>query len=344
VFLFTAGLSFAWDYDGHRMVNQIALASLPTNFPAFIRTPAAQERVTFLAGEPDRWRNTSDLTLKHCNGPDHYMDVDELALYKLAPATLSHFRYEFVGQLAVERALHPPNFPSIDESRNEDKTRTLVGLLPYSLTENYAKLKSGFSYLKAFEENGGTPEEISNAQQNILYVMGVMGHFAGDASQPLHTTMHHHGWVGANPKHYATNSSFHGWIDGGYIHKVGITFAELKPRVRPARVLSGTSPNASSPDMFPTAMAFIMEQHKLVEPLYQLNQTGSLSDKGEAGSKGRAFIDQQLLAGGQFLGDLWFSAWQSASPDSYLKSQLAKRKLDSPAPTTEKPDPSPLKK
>jgi hypothetical protein len=79
-------------------------------------------------------------------------------------------------------------------------------------------------------------------------------------------------------------------------------------------------------------MAFVIDQHKLVEPLYQLNQSGALSDQGEAGSKGRAFITQQLLAGGQFLGDLWISAWQSAPTDTYLKSQLAKRKLPQSSP------------
>jgi len=65
--------SLAWDYEGHRIVNQLALASLPTNFPSFVRSPAATERVAFLAGEPDRWRNTPDLPLKHFNGPDHYL-------------------------------------------------------------------------------------------------------------------------------------------------------------------------------------------------------------------------------------------------------------------------------
>jgi len=58
-------LARAWDYEGHRVVNQLGLASLPTNFPAFVREPAAAERVAFLAGEMDRWRNTTDLSLKN---------------------------------------------------------------------------------------------------------------------------------------------------------------------------------------------------------------------------------------------------------------------------------------
>src|SRR5437879_13054485 len=82
----------AWDYEGHRIVNQLALASLPTNFPSFVRTPAVSERVAFLAGEPDRWRNTPDLSLKHFNGPDPYLDVEGLATYGLIPAMLPVFR------------------------------------------------------------------------------------------------------------------------------------------------------------------------------------------------------------------------------------------------------------
>jgi hypothetical protein len=209
----TAPAARAWDYEGHRTVNQLALASLPTNFPAFVHTPAAEERVAFLAGEPDRWRNTPDLPLKHFNGPDHYLDLEELATYGLKPEALPVFRYDFVALLALARKAHPENFHAIDSAKNEDHTRELVGFLPWAITENYGKLKSAFSYLKTFEENGGTEEEIANAQANIIYIMGVMGHYVGDSSQPLHTTIHHHGWVGDNPHHYSTNGRIHSWID-----------------------------------------------------------------------------------------------------------------------------------
>src|SRR3990172_8168350 len=69
----------AWDYDAPRLINQLALASLPTNFPAFVRAPAAAERIAFLAGEADRWRNTpEELSFSHATGPDHYFDLEDL--------------------------------------------------------------------------------------------------------------------------------------------------------------------------------------------------------------------------------------------------------------------------
>ena len=317
----------AWDYEGHRLVNQLALASLPDDYPAFVKAPAAAERVAYLAGEADRWRNTPDLALKHVNGPDHYIDLEQLDQYGLKPEMLPVFRYQFVAQLALARKAHPEKFPEFDAARNEDHTRELVGFLPWAITENYGKLKSGFSCLRAFEEAGGTADEIANAQQNIVYIMGVMGHYVGDSAQPLHTTIHHHGWVGDNPQHYTTKSSFHSWIDGGYFNKIGIaTVKDLQGKLRPARTVSLGDRPAKPEEMFQAVMLYILEQNNQVEPLYKLEKEGKLTGDGEAGLQGKAFLDGQLVKGGQMLGDIWYSAWQQTPPDTFLKSQLTRRK------------------
>ena len=193
---FNAG---AWDYEGHHAVNELALASLPADFPAFALTPEARTRIAFLAGEADRWRNETSLkngtglALGHASGPDHYIDLEEIRLYGLTPATLPPLRYDFAADIARARAAHPERFPAIDPEKDADHTRELSGFLPWAITENYEKLQSGFATLAALEKFGGTPEEIANTKQDIIYVMGVMGHYVGDAGQPLHTTMHHHG-------------------------------------------------------------------------------------------------------------------------------------------------------
>lgn len=316
----------AWDYEGHRLVNQVALASLPTNFPSFVRTPAAAERIAFLGGEADRWRNTPDLALKHCNGPDHYIDLEEIFQHGLKLETTPALRYDFISLIATNRVAQPDKVPFVDVSKDTDHTRALVGLLPWTLAEYQGKLKSGFSYLKAYELHGGTGEEIANAQANIIYIMGVMGHFAGDAAQPLHTTVHHAGWVGDNPNGYSTNRSIHQWIDGGYLNRVGIPdVAEMKPRLRPAQPLTLDGRPARADEGFMVSMRFIEQNWKLVEPLYRLDQEGGLSARGENGMKGREFLAERLLAGGQFLGDLWLTAWQQAPEDKYLIARLKER-------------------
>jgi hypothetical protein len=318
--LFSCRPAVAWDYEGHRVVNQLALATLPTNFPAFVRAPEMAERVAFLAGEPDRWRNMQDLPLAHVNGPDHYIDLEELSLYGMNPETLPVFRYDFVAQLALVRKAHPEKFPATDASKNVDHTRELLGLLPWAMAENYAKVKSGFSYLKTFESEGGTPEEIANAQRNIVYVMGVMGHYYGDAGQPLHTTIHHHGWAGENPRHYTTERGIHARIDG-FLKDGNTELKALQAKLRPAQLVTLNGRTAKPEEVFQVAITFLMDQNKLVEPLYQMEKDGKI-----ASDEGKAFLEGQLIKSAQLLGDIWYSAWQQAPPDTFLARQLAGRK------------------
>ena len=319
----------AWDYEGHHAINELALASLPPDFGGFTLTPALKHRIAFLGGEPDRWRNVGDLPLKNVNGPDHYIDLEDLKLFGLTPETLPLMRYDFAADIARARMAHPERFPAIDPEKDADHTRELDGFLPWSITENYEKLKSCFSYFKTFQKYGGTPEEIANAQANVIYVMGVMGHFVGDGSQPLHTTVHFNGWTGGNPHGYTTNHTFHAWIDGGYFRQTGgIKVETLVDRIHPATRIA----NAEVPDgMFRAVVAYLAAQNKLVEPLYQLEKEGKLTGQGDNGLAGRAFLDGQLVKAGQMLGDIWYTAWLEAPEDQYLERQLEERAGNAPS-------------
>src|SRR5271157_2938041 len=184
LFTFTAALgafvfnAAAWDYEGHHAVNELALASLPTNFPAFALAPETRDRIAYLAGEADRWRNEKNLkngtglALAHAGEPDHYLDLEDLKLYDLTPEKLPPLRYDFVADIVKAREAHPERFPAIDPNRDSDHTRELSGFLPWAMTENYEKLQSGFATLAALEKFGGSPAEIENAKQDIIYVMG----------------------------------------------------------------------------------------------------------------------------------------------------------------------------
>jgi hypothetical protein len=318
-----------WDYEGHSMIAQLALASLPANFPAFVLAPAQRERIAFLAGEPDRWRNNNDLTLRHANGPDHYIDLEELKNCDMTPEQLPPLRYTFVAQFAQARAAHPERFEPINTNSDQDQTRELTGFLPWTIVEYADKLQSCFSYLKTFERAGGTPAEIANAQANVIYIMGVMAHYVGDGSQPLHTTIYFNGWVGDNPHGYTTSHGFHSLIDGGYFRKTGEPKLEsLVGKIHPAERVG----EPGRPDgLFRAVVAYLVEQNKLVEPLYQLEKDGKLTGDGEKGLAGRPFLEDQLVKGGQMLGNIWLTAWQQAPEDRFLRAQLEQRRGETPA-------------
>src|SRR5208283_1494844 len=52
----SSSLARAWENDGHRMINWLAVATLPADTPAFLRTQAAAGEIEYLGPEPDRWR------------------------------------------------------------------------------------------------------------------------------------------------------------------------------------------------------------------------------------------------------------------------------------------------
>ncbi len=315
---------FAWDYEGHHAINEMALDSLPTDFGIEL-TPALKERIEYLAGEPDRWRNMPDLPLKHFNGPDHYIDLEDLPLYDLTPQTLPIMRYDFVADIVKARLAHPDRFPAIDPDSDADHTRELAGFLPWAITENYEKLESDFTVLKVFRKYGGTPVEIANAEANVVYVMGVMGHYVGDGSQPLHTSKYFNGWDPAsNPKGFTTRKTFHAWIDGGYFKKIGgIKVDALTAQIVPAsRIANADDPQA----FFHCIVNYLVEQNKFVEPLYQMDKDGQLTGEGEKGLEGKVFLEGQLVKAGQMLGNIWYTAWlDSPDDDTYLERQLEQR-------------------
>jgi hypothetical protein len=102
-------------------------------------------------------------------------------------------------------------------------------------------------------------------------------------------------------------------------------------------------------------MDYLIATLKLVEPLYQMEKAGQFSDAVEkagkgakpepepASAEGKAFIEAQLLRGGEMLGAIWLTAWRNSPPDTYLRAQLLKRQAAVPAPveakaTVEKPE------
>jgi hypothetical protein len=314
----------AWGHDGHVMVNEVALATLPADFPSWIHDPATAERILFLANEPDRWRNGTNKTMLHATRPDHQIDWESLADAGIDAATLTPFRDDFIAQFAVGRAAHAGLFRPENPQTDPDHIYTQAGFLPWTVEEYFGKVELGFSELKEFEQYGDA-SEVANARANLIYVMGVMGHFVGDGCQPLHVTKHFNGWFGPNPNGYMTKAGIHGWIDSGFIVKAGIGFAELLPGVKPAQPLEvAPRPDGRDP-VWLAVLDYLAATNRQVEPLYQLEKDGPLRMYGAPTAAGRGFIDAQILRGGEMLGALWLTAWRHAGPDTYLQSELVRR-------------------
>jgi hypothetical protein len=109
----------------------------------------------------------------------------------------------------------------------------------------------------------------------------------------------------------------------------------LKPRIAPAALISVEPRSDNREPVFVAVMDYFVAQHNLVEPLYRMDKEGKLDAEAADTSEGRAFIEGQLIKGGQMLGALWLTAYRNAGPDVYLRTQLLKRKADPTAPLTD---------
>src|SRR5439155_1075754 len=118
----------------------------------------------------------------------------------------------------------------------------------------------------------------------------------------------------------------HTWIDSGYLNKVGgVKLKDLEGKLRPSQIVSINGHPAKPEEIFQAAVLFVVEQNKLVEPLYQMDKDGRLSGTGEKGLQGKPFLEGQLVKSAQLLADIWYSAWQQAPPDTFLEGRLAER-------------------
>jgi hypothetical protein len=274
--------SFAWGMDGHMMINRLAGATLPADVPAFLRSPAALDALTYYGPEPDRWRSPAEPELNAAQAPEHFLDMEWADL----AGPLPRRRYDYIRALAVAQAKHPEMVLTPDK----------VGLQPYVTTEVYERLQSAFRDYRALV---AAKQDTKPSEAEIVFLAGWLGHYVADGSMPLHTSIQYNGWVGPNPNGYTTEHHIHALFESEYVH-ANVKAADVAPLV-----------NASKPtplgDVFNDYMAYLRHSNSLVEQTYQLEKAGAFVGAGTPA--GKAFVDQQLAAGAIELRNMIYTAW-----------------------------------
>lgn len=299
-----SSLVYAWDAAGHRTITLLALDGLGADAPAFLRQHATRAMVASQSCEPDRWRAVAIPELTHLNNPDHYINVETLTRVGLTLEALPRLRVEYTDLMAVARTEHPEAFEPRNDTKDPGRTSMTAGTLPYAIVENYAKLQGAFKTYRILDvlNEPARAGQVAQSQANIVAIMGVLSHFVGDAAQPLHTTIHHHGWVGPNPDGFTTRYSFHAEIDGGVLDQHTLTYDALRPGEFFNVTIEAANP---APDV----RAYLNRSFSRVEPLYRLEADHRLLEE-----EGKTFIAERLHDAGSTLAALYNAAWTSSSP------------------------------
>jgi hypothetical protein len=285
--LMAATPAFGWGSDGHRMINRLAGAALPADVPAFLRSPEGLNALEYFGPEPDRWRSPSEPELNAAQAPEHFIDLEWADLVGPLPKR----RYDFIRALAAAQAAHP-DIPLTPEK---------VGLQPYVTVEVWERLKAALREYRGLQAAGGDTKPV---ECEITFLAGWLGHYVGDGSMPLHTTIQYNGWTGANPNGYTTEHHIHALFESDYV-KANVKAGDVAPLVAVRPKLLG--------DVFTDYMAYLRHSNTLVEKVYQLEKTGAFAGAGT--TEGKAMVDERLAAGATELRDMIYTAWvRSADP------------------------------
>ena len=270
----------AWGSKGHRIINRLAIANLPADVPAFLSTPAAIDEIVYLGPEPDRWRSPAEPELSSAQAPEHFIDLEPADALGLLP----HKRLDFEAEV----------FASHERPEK-------IGLLPWQADEVWERLKSSMRDYRGLQV---AHQDTQPAEQAIIFYAAWLGHYAGDGSQPLHTTIQYNGWTGPNPNDYTTSHQIHYVFESQFVND-NIQPGDVLPKMTPVHLIQG--------DMFDAYMAYLRRTHSDVDTVYQLEKEGGFAGTGTPAS--REFVAARLAAGASMLRDMIYTAWiDSAQP------------------------------
>jgi hypothetical protein len=259
------------------MAARAALGILPDEMPIFFREAHAQ--LEYLSPEPDRWRSGDLRAMDEAWKYDHYIDLENVP-----PGALdAPDRFEFMT-LLFEAGIERP--------------QQNVGFLPYRILEVYQRLTTGFAHWR-LSSSGSSREWI---QGRILNDAGILGHYAVDAAQPHHTTIHFNGWAedAPNPGGFTTDRGFHSRFESGFV-RAHVHYQDLPPAMRGRAETLG--------DVRGAIWEHIRTSNETVEHLYELEKAVGFEADADPHPEALAFVIDRLATGAEMLAALWWTAW-----------------------------------
>jgi hypothetical protein len=280
--------SLAWGALGHRLVSASGEAALPSIVPDFLRSAAAVAEVGDLGPEADRLKS-SGKTWNSDDDPGHFVDLaDDGTAGGLALTALPSSREAFDTAL-----------------RTAGTDQYKIGFLPYELIDGYQQITTDLAYWRVFaygavhaassDDRAFFAFEKTLRETLALRDIGYWSHFVGDASQPLHVSIHFNGWKEKYP-HLASDP--HGRFETALVRAGGATQALVRARMTPYTPWTGTY-EAHVAAYLTTTLSFMPR-------VYALDATGAID--GHTPDAVNLMLDR-LAAGASMLRDSLADSW-----------------------------------
>src|SRR6202044_2051911 len=131
-----------------------------------------------------------------------------------------------------------------------------IGLQPWETDEVWERLKAAMREYRGLLAAGKDTKPVEAA---IIFYAGWLGHYVGDGSMPLHTTVQYNGWTGPNPNGYTTEHQIHWQFEGPFV-AANEHEAEVRAKMTEPKVIEG--------DIFDNYVKYIRHTNTFVEKVY----------------------------------------------------------------------------
>ncbi|MBU6297144.1 MAG: S1/P1 Nuclease [Alphaproteobacteria bacterium] len=290
--------AFAWGPDGHRMIGELAIETLPPDLPAFLRATAAAKEVGYLAPEADRERGAGE-TFDAEHSPAHFVDVSDDLTILGGPK---------LDALPATRAEYDTALRAVGSDQYK------AGYLPYSIVSGFQLLAKDLAYWRvdvAGEKLAKTKTERvwyahdrAEREKIVLHDLGIWAHFVGDGSMPMHASVHYNGWGDfPNPEGF-TQEHVHVPFENQYVHD-NVTEAEVATAM--------PSAHDCSEAIMACIEAYLAATQAEVVPFYKLQKSGAFA---KPTPEGEDFAARRIAAAAAELRDLTVAAWQESDKQS----------------------------
>ena len=262
-------------------------ARCPTMARSFLK--AHEDWIAYLSVIPDAWRRPSEPFLKMLEDPNHGWFKEQFAFMTEIPRS----RYEFVLKLYDEqRRLAAAGDPAATLT-NVRWTGT------HGLRRGRRLRADGHRHAHAIARCSAEGRHaLRRARDRVL--MGWTGHYTGDGAQPLHDTVHHDGWQGANPKGYTTDPRVHGVFETRFVDLMKLEGGDIAAEGAGRR---GVLADPFAADRRPPRRGGA--PHRTGLPARE----GRARWPTAANAEARALVIQQTARGAALLRDLAHTAW-----------------------------------
>jgi hypothetical protein len=306
----------AWGAQGHRIVNGAAIRTLPDSVPAFVRNGAAHDEIELLGPEADRMKGAG-APLDDDADPGHYLDA-------MDDGTIAG---------VVQLSALPKDRAAYDRALRAASTDEFgQGYLPYQIADGWERVVRDFAYWRVDvvgAAKAATPAERSFFARDrtvreavTLRDIGYWGHFVGDASQPLHVSVHFNGWNAQkypNPNNFSESRTIHARFETALVRAVASE--DL--------VVARVPALAVSHDPILTQVgAYLATTESKVPDVYRLEAAGGIDAHSAAAT---TLVLDRLAAGAAEMRNLIVEAWQTSDDAKVGYPGIAVRDVESGA-------------